>query len=315
MLGAFLGAGFSKWAANLPLAAELFDFNVRARGEREARRLALVEEDWRRWRAIDTTGGAEQFIAWSLALSERRSKRVVWYVTRRLSDPFLCRILGGTATLMIDDRRASGLPGVIRARRFLQRFLGQAGVITTNYDMLVEYALTTQFFNYGNRHERLQGRGKNPLFASQNTPVQVNGALRLAKVHGSVSWDAATRYTDGRRGLSGTALIVPPYPEKSQPEQLRNVWKLADGILSQTTQLVAFGFAFNPYDEALLELLSRSGQRISEVLLVDVNPNVDAARRLWPKAEILVSPPPDGQSLSAPIWFARNRPKQHGPPT
>ena len=100
VLGGFLGAGFSRWAADLPLASELFDFNIRIRNPREARRVELVEQEWREWRAMNPDGLAEQFIATALELPERARKRVIWYVTRRLCDPFLCRIIGGTSTFM-----------------------------------------------------------------------------------------------------------------------------------------------------------------------------------------------------------------------
>ena len=39
MLALFLGAGFSKWAANLPVASELFDFAIHPFGVREERKL------------------------------------------------------------------------------------------------------------------------------------------------------------------------------------------------------------------------------------------------------------------------------------
>ena len=253
MLAAFLGAGFSRWASDLPVAAELFDFNIRTRGRREHRRAELVQQDWVRWRDVNPGQPAELFVGWALQQSANCRKRVVWYVTRRLSDPFLCRILGGTATFQIDDRRARELPGVRRGQRLLQHFLGAglSGIVTSNYDLLIEYALTTRNFTYGIPGERLYGRGANPMFPWQGSNPALRGHLPVAKLHGSVSWNFQRRYTDGRRGLSGTALIVPPGPEKTPPSELAATWELARGILSKADRLVVFGFGFNLYDQAL----------------------------------------------------------------
>lgn len=56
-----LGAGFSKWAADLPLASQLFDFAIAPHGPREERRLALVREDWDRW-AAEHGGHVEEYM-------------------------------------------------------------------------------------------------------------------------------------------------------------------------------------------------------------------------------------------------------------
>ena len=309
MLAAFLGAGFSKWASDLPVAAELFDFNIRTRGHRENRRAELVQQDWVRWRDANPGQPAELFVGWALQKSVLCRKRVLWYVTRRLSDPFLCRILGGTATLQIDDRRARELPGVLRAQRLLQYFLdaGSSGIVTSNYDLLIEYALTTRNFTYGIPGERLYGRGANPMFPWQGSNPLLSGHLPVAKLHGSLSWDSKRRYTDGRRGLDGNALIVPPRPEKAPPSELGNTWELARGILSKADRLVVFGFGFNPYDEALLRLLTTAGQRVRDVLLVDVVPRRDAATAIWPTAQILMSPPFELQTSRLRQWFDGRR--------
>jgi hypothetical protein len=56
MLAAFLGAGFSRWAAGLPLASEIFDFEIRVRGERERRRLERVRQEWTAWKLANAPG-------------------------------------------------------------------------------------------------------------------------------------------------------------------------------------------------------------------------------------------------------------------
>ena len=179
--------------------------------------------------------------------------------------------------------------------------------------MLVEYALGTGGLNYGLLGEVLAGRGPYPL-AQWRDPIRVTRALPLSKLHGSVSWDEGGRYTDGRRALTGHALIVAPTPEKSPPASLADTWAVAAATLASATALVVFGFAFNPYDEALLDLLGTAGRHLSSVVLVDIRPQAERASALWPNAVVAsCAPPPEGDAdltkwLSAPPGLAPRPP-------
>lgn len=152
-LAVFLGAGFSKWAAGLPVAAELFDFQVEPFGVQEQDRLKLVRQLKAAWDAEHPNGTAEEFIAYALATTSRFRAAVLWYIVRRLSEPYIWTEWHTGKwrrhVLMIDENRKFDRPGVTRARDFLLG-LGQDinGILTTNYDLLVEYALGTRLFNY-----------------------------------------------------------------------------------------------------------------------------------------------------------------------
>lgn len=306
MIGLLLGAGFSKWAAGLPVAAELFDFNLTPHNEKDARRLDRIVALKSEWDTANPMCPAEQFISDMVGSSDREKTLVTWYVGRRLSDPFVGRMLGGTQALMIDDRRKSQVDGVRMAQQFLSTLpLEQlSGVVTTNYDLLVEYALGTSGFNYGEVGETLTGRGKNPWFPWQGTGVRLTGSLRLAKIHGSLSWDEEHHYTDGRCGVKGSALIVPPTPDKKPPPQIDSVWKLAEKVIETAHQLLVFGFGFNQYDQAVLSFLRRAGQRLESVLLVDPHPNEKFAAQLWPKASITSQAPSEGHPPELKAWVA-----------
>jgi hypothetical protein len=205
---------------------------------------------------------------------------------------------------MIDENRKFGIDGVVTARDFLLKVTGsrRVGMVTTNYDMLPEYAFSTDGFNYGVPGEALQGRGPYPV-STWRGPVTVDGNVPLAKIHGSVSWDSYARYTEGRRGITGDALIVAPTAEKQAPPELLDVWNLARGILSGSERVLVFGFAFNPYDEVVLDLLRSSGKNTRAVLLIDVAPPTEAAHRVWPQAEIADSPPPPEGSPRIKTWL------------
>jgi hypothetical protein len=294
MRSVLLGAGFSKWAADLPVVNQLFDMEIDPHNARDDSRLASFAKYKEKWDKEYPGMHPEEFIRRTLNGSPLRKKQLIWYITRRLSDSFIARMLGGTQTLMIDDRRAQLHPGVMKAKAFVTPLVesGLAGIATCNYDLLAEYALGTSRFNYGIFGERLVGRGKNPWFPWQFPGAQLNGKLVLAKMHGSISWDPINRYTDGRCGVYGNSLIIPPEPEKRPPPALKDVWRLAGKILRQTTHLIVFGFAFNPYDVAVLNLLKKSGVGIQRISLIDLYSHADRAKAAWPSSQITWHPPP-----------------------
>ena len=74
MLALVLGAGFSKWAADLPLGSQLFDFAIDPFGIREERRLARIRRLKQDWDARNPKGLAEQFIAHVLHNGDDSSK-------------------------------------------------------------------------------------------------------------------------------------------------------------------------------------------------------------------------------------------------
>ena len=300
MYSLFLGAGFSRWAVKLPLVNELFDFNVSAFNQTDETRIKAAKLLKFRWDREHPGGNSEQFIAYAIGLADRDRDSILWYVARRLAEPFIWDEFHAQRwrrhVLSIDEHRKFRVDGLLRARSFLQGFVGSsiAGIVTTNYDMLVEYSLGTKAFNYGVINQSLIGRGPYPVSSWRN-PVRLTGKTKLAKIHGSVSWDEKGCYTDGRRGITGDALIVAPTSDKDIPQTLRYAWTLAGQILEDSERLLVFGFAFNPYDQLVLHLLKSRGKYIQSVLLVDIEPNLDAAKRLWPEARVTYClPPPQG---------------------
>jgi hypothetical protein len=309
-IGLFLGAGFSKWAVNLPIASQLFDFKIQIIGTREQEKFQFAKRVKEEWDKLNPDAYAEQFVDYALNSSEKIRQVVLWYIGRRLVDPFMwVEYHGGRNrrhVLMIDENRKKQVPGFQYAKEFINRICGSfmmgyypeiSGIITTNYDMVVEYVLGTKGFNYGIEDEILAGRGPYPVSSFAN-PVTLKGKIPLAKLHGSISWDNNHRYTDGRRGITGNSLIIAPTPEKTPPKTLQGVWRLAEDILKKTEYLIVFGFAFNPYDEAVLELLKSSRDNMKSILIVDIKPNAYKAKHIWPHADEIrgCEPPPNGLS-------------------
>jgi hypothetical protein len=168
--------------------------------------------------------------------------------------------------------------------------------------MLVEYVLGTKKFNYGILNEELEGRGTYPV----SRPVALAGSIPLAKLHGSVSWDRYQKYTEGRGGVTGNALIVPPTHDKELPESLMNARGVGEDILRKSTRMVVFGFAFNQYDQDILTLLKSGGRNLKAILLVNQPSSADSqtqvARSLWPSASITFTAPPPDWTADARIW-------------
>ena len=148
-------------------------------------------KDWIEWREINPIRNPEEFVYWCLNKSSHRRSRVVWYVSRRLSEPFMTKIYGSYSPFMFDERKIHENPNIMRVKAFLNKAnaYNLSGILTCNYDIIVECALGTKGFNYGTQGERLEGRGKNPQFPWQNAHPKVMGNIKLAKLHGSLSWD------------------------------------------------------------------------------------------------------------------------------
>lgn len=104
MISLFLGAGFSKWAFELPLVSQLFDFNISYLTASEEKKLHRIKEDWSVWIQKNPGTTYENFVYWCINKSSHRRSRVVWYVNRRLTEPFVTRILGGYSAAMFDEK-------------------------------------------------------------------------------------------------------------------------------------------------------------------------------------------------------------------
>ena len=111
------------------------------------------------------------------------------------------------------------------------------------------------------------------------------------------------RYTDGRRGIYGDALIVAPTPEKVMPNELTNEWELCGRILNKSESILVFGFAFNPYDMAINNYITQNSTKIKNVIVVDINQWHDRISSIWPNARIqFLLPPPEGE-IDVMEWF------------
>jgi hypothetical protein len=270
----FLGAGFSKWSCDLPLVANLFDFAVHADNATEERRIARLEKIYSKWHAANPHHHPEVFVR-HMAGPTSRFSLVNWYITRRLTEPFVVAS-GRRYTWYINSYYASQHSGILKARRLLGALscLGKVSILTTNYDMVPEYALGTRGFNYGTIGEQI---GFSPY--PYPRPVLVTGDISISKLHGSISWDERNKYPDLRCGLTGKCLIVPPVTEKRPPKLLEQQWAIAKKSLAICDILLIFGFSFNENDQAIRKFVSMNLAPSANAILVNIT---DHRNRLRP---------------------------------
>lgn len=270
-----LGAGFSKWSCDLPLVSQLFDFNVRIYNAREESRINRLIKLYSRWQEKNPTGHNEAFI--QFCQNDNRSSILTnWYITRRLTEPFTVH-RSRRYTWYMNSYHPTQHVGIQKARGLIRALnevsgVGNLNIVTTNYDLIPEYALTTRGFNYGVAGENI---GYAPYPYPQ--PVHVTGEISISKLHGSLSWTLEGKFPDSRHGLTGKCLIVPPIMEKEMPELLKSQWDIAGKALNECRKLLVFGFSFNEHDLAIRNFFKTVLSPSADVILVDV---VDHRSRL-----------------------------------
>lgn len=301
----FCGAGFSKWAVGLPTAYELFDFKIKTYGPREGQKLILIQEFKSQWDKNNPQGNTEEFIGHLIDHSAKSKKLVIWYIARRLAEPFVERMsyfethfsggARGRRALGINDKRKSNVSGLKKADIFFNDLPRQnfEGIITTNYDLVIEYALGTKKFFYGDRPRLLHGPPRAyTTSAKERYPVYLTGTLPVIKLHGSISLTDRGYCADGRGCITGKAIIVPPTRDKKISDVLIPEWEYAQKILKKCKKIIFFGFRFNDYDQELIELFKETAPWIKKIILINTNPEIKSlAEKIWPSAEIVLIHP------------------------
>jgi hypothetical protein len=298
----FCGAGFSKWAVGLPTAYELFDFKIRTYGVRESLKLKKIQEFEIKWDKKNPSNNAEEFIGYSINHSVASKKLVIWYIARRLAEPFVDKIsfasypeVRGRRVLGIDDRKKAKITGIKKAEVFFSNLPWKdfEGILTTNYDLLIEYALGKKKFFYGDRPRLLHGPPRAyTTAAKQRYPVYLTGTLPLIKLHGSISLTEKGYCADSRGCITGKAIIIPPAHNKKVSDSLIPEWTYAKQILKNSKSIIFFGFRFNDYDQELIRLFKETASWIQKIILINTNPEVKSlAEKIWPSAEIVVIHP------------------------
>ena len=171
---------------------------------------------------------------------------------------------------------------------FWREVIGKAGhvaAITTNYDILIERGLRhrpmTRVFGpgcyYGGIPKPQLLRGTQLPWAYQGNYIELEGAVPVYKLHGSLNWsragDGLELFQDLRPAFrgGGDAAIIPPVPEKEIPAWLQPVWSSAEEELARAANWIVCGYSLPSYDVAITKLLRRaaSAGNLERILVLD----------------------------------------------
>jgi len=157
--------------------------------------------------------------------------------------------------------------------------------ITTNYDILIERGLRhrrmTRVFGpgcyYGGIPKPQLLWGNQLPWAYRGNHIELEGAVPVFKLHGSLNWsragDGLKLFQDLRLAFrgGGEAAIIPPIPEKEIPAWLQPVWSSAEEELARAAVWIVCGYSLPSYDVAITELLRRtaSAGKLRRILVLD----------------------------------------------
>jgi len=185
-------------------------------------------------------------------------------------------------------------------------------VVTTNYDFLIERALRHRPMKrgfgpgccYGGLATPQVLRGGQLPWPRQSTWIEMEGPIRVHKLHGSLNWcwrdGRLELYQDPRPvfRLGGEAARVPPVREKDIPAWLGPVWHSAEEALSRAEVWIVCGYSLPRYDTAMYDLLQRVARgNLNHILVLDPHVSTVCPRyaSLAPRAEVHRLPGlPDG---------------------
>jgi hypothetical protein len=114
-------------------------------------------------------------------------------------------------------------------------------------------------------------------WAYQGRHIELEGAVPVYKLHGSLNWsragDELELFQDLRPAFrgGGNAAIIPPVPEKEVPLWLRPVWSSAEEELARAEDWIVCGYSLPWYDGAIAGLLCRAAcaGNLRRILVLD----------------------------------------------
>jgi hypothetical protein len=308
-LALFLGAGFSR-AWGLPLASEIMDFPPTRvfPGKWQNKLKEKTLQAWQRANkegcvSIDEFGRRIQESKGLYGLSEEdfttflalRLSSFQWHVGSAYMTKW------GTGDHVRMQRK---IPGCYR--EFLKGIAKSklTGILTTNYDLVVEKILgptssgRRRGFKYWDDNEPLTGR--HPISSRWSYgPIMITGEVPYLKLHGSLNWAPAPerkiiKYIDARpsRGRRYAALIVPPRGSERHA-LLNEIWHNSKIVLREASVWIFCGYSLPDYDDEVRQLISSNAVEGQRVMVMDKAPEAicEKLRGILPSPRIVVGPP------------------------
>lgn len=192
--------------------------------------------------------------------------------------------------------------------REITRKADRLAIITTNYDLLVERGLRhkpmVRTFGpgcyYGGISRPQWLRGTLQVGTYRDVNLELDGAVPIYKLHGSLNWSVASGalefFQDLRSAFrrGGDAAVIPPVPEKEIPSWLLPVWEGAEEELSRAETWVVCGYSLPLYDQAVTQMLRRASTAgpLERIIIIDPQATDLCARYsvIAPTAEVKLLP-------------------------
>lgn len=289
----FMGAGFSR-SVGLPLTSELFESNIYIPSTRSEKRFERVFRIWEKWHEDNPEKNAEQFLGHIFSLSKSSNAPVPWkwvveVVAASIATP------RGLDISRYNLRYSGRITNPIKCKEhqlfwnIIINKLDLTGVITTNYDLVIERGLRHRkmirsdmpgiYYGGIDKPQLLIGTALPLPSRKQNKLIELTGKIPLFKLHGSLNWSFESgnliMYQDMRPAFrrGSDAAIIPPLPEKLIPVWLQRTWLEAQGALSSSDIWIICGYSLPLYDIAVRDLLEKASKknRPKEILIIDPN--------------------------------------------
>jgi hypothetical protein len=209
-------------------------------------------------------------------------------------------------------RRAHGKKVCVHHQRLFQRLTGQDAIVTFNYDLVAERALS-QFPGIPDFGPWLYG--------FEGYPGKTAVVPLLHKLHGSVNWRSTARGPfprvqqkswddfDKKPGYADFAppfsILLPYWEKRIEQPPWASIWRRAAQHLIKTTGLIIWGYSLPLTDLKARELLRtalRDGTTLKHVSVIEPSAEVRekwrgefVRQQFWPYKDVeefFVNPPP-----------------------
>lgn len=320
-----LGAGFS-YIAGLPLTKDLFDSAdlPHTRTKKAIARFEEVRIAWQSWKKVNPGGTAEEWLRLIYDARPFATYGTTWEDALDFALARLVRLPYGSnapyyhgITTSVDNVTHRQFWTFVRTRFHLH------AVVTMNYDILAEQGLKENYSKHRTAPLCFYGGFPYHQFVRKMTnaakkeyeDVRLGHEVALFKMHGSINWaeephgfkihdDVRAVFRETRE--HGYAAVVPPMPEKVQPDWLTKVWQHAETTLGSSQAWIVCGYSLPDYDVALRDFFTRAAQKASGLRIYILDPNSHALRNKWaaitPAATVIHSLPGLPDALSPKYW-------------
>lgn len=282
-----IGAGYSV-AAGFPATNELLDMDMDVYSRISYSRIQKVRIDFEIWREKNPTKTVEEYLRelyeYPIISSRPPFSYAVSAIAHSLGTP---RDATRSHHSPRYTNRVTSPSGVQLHERFWKLIFStfsDVGIVTTNYDLLIERALRHQTmkrrfgvgFHYGGikNPQFLIGQSLPFTVHDQKRYVELTGKTPVCKLHGSLNWSKTkyglVLYQDLRPAFKsdGSAAIAPPMIGKKIDEWLNPIWREAESILRRSEIWIVCGYSLPKYDVMVQEMLTRAASGAAKRLFI-----------------------------------------------